>query len=162
LHLFELVDLCFLPGATPDQRLAAERTILQRLPTTPLGNKLTLARRATTAVVAELLKEGLPALTEVCLNSARLQEAAIFQFLNGPNASAETISLIARHSRWKQRPNLRLAILKNSRTPDIWFNLWLPKLSLPLLKQLRSGQKMNQGKKKLITAELERRGFRKI
>lgn len=150
LHLFELVDICFLPGATPDQRLAAERNILLRLPTTPLGNKITLARRATTSVVAELLKEGHPTLTEVCLNSPRLKEAAIYQFLSGPKASAETISMIARHSRWQQRPNLRIAILKNNRTPNIWYTLWLPKLPRPLLKQLLSSQRLNPAKKRLI------------
>ena len=37
LYLFELLDLCLLPGTTPDQRFAAERQILQRLPLTPLG-----------------------------------------------------------------------------------------------------------------------------
>ena len=58
LHLFELVDLCMIPGVTPDQKCAAERAILQRLPTTELGNKMTLARRATTTVVGEILKEG--------------------------------------------------------------------------------------------------------
>ncbi len=158
LHLFELVDVCFMPGSTPDQRLAAERTIIQRLPTTPLGNKMTLARRATTNVVAELLKEGQPALLEVCLNSPRLQEAAIFQFLNGPQASAETISLIARHSRWCQRPNLRMAILKNSRTPALWFTLWLPKIPLPVIRQLRFSQRTNPKQKRLISEELLRRG----
>ena len=44
LYLFELVDICYLPGVTPDQKIAAERAIIQRLPTTSLGNKITLAR----------------------------------------------------------------------------------------------------------------------
>ena len=39
LRLFELVDLCVIPGVTHDQRLAAERELIKRLPTTPLGNK---------------------------------------------------------------------------------------------------------------------------
>ena len=159
LHLFELVDICFLPGCTADKRLNAERNILQRLPTTPLGNKITLARRATTGVVAELLKEGHPTITEACLNSPRLKEAAIYQLLTGPRATGETISIIARHSRWQHRPNLRLAILRNPRTPDIWFSLWLPKLSLPLLKQMLSGQRLKPSQKKLVTAEMKRRGL---
>ncbi|MCF6179956.1 MAG: hypothetical protein L3J63_11300, partial [Geopsychrobacter sp.] len=84
LRLFELLDLCFIPGVTPDQRLAAERSIIQRLPTTPLGSKISLARRATATVVAELVKEGDAHTFETCLNSPRLKEAAVFQFLNGP------------------------------------------------------------------------------
>lgn len=157
LHLFELVDLCLHPGVTADQRLAAERTILQRLPTTPLGNKITLARRASTAIVAELIKESSPKLTEVCLDNPRLKESAIYQFLNGPQATAETISIIARHSRWKQRPNLRLAILKNPRTPDIWFSLWLPKLPRQILNQLHAGRRLSLRQKSLVRDEINRR-----
>lgn len=157
LRLFELVDLCLLPGVTPDQRLAAERAILQRLPTTPLGNKITLARRATAPVVAEILKEGETQLVSACLNSPRLQEAAVYQFLHSTKATAETISLIARHSRWQQRPNLRLAILKNRQTPNVWFSLWLPNLQTPLLKQLRSGRRLNPAQQALVEAELKKR-----
>jgi len=158
LRSFELVDLCYLPGATPDQKLAAERTILQRLPTTPLGNKITLARRGTANIVAALLKEGQSQLFEVCLSSPRLKEAAVFQFLRGATASAETISMVARHDRWKQRPNLQLAILKNTKTPDIWFTLWLPKLPVPILKQLQLSFKANPSKKRLVETEWKKRG----
>lgn len=157
LHLFELVDVCFLPGSTADRKLSAERNILQRLPTTPLGSKISLSRRASANVVTELLKEGNPLLTETCLSSPRLKEAAIYQLLTGSRATAEIISMIARHSRWNQRPNLRMAILRNNHTPEIWFTLWLPKLSLPILKQLAAGHKLTPPKKRLVTNELKRR-----
>lgn len=159
LRLFELVDVCFLPGAAADKRLTAERNILQRLPTTPLGNKLTLARRAPANVVSELLKEGHPTLIEICLSSPRLKEAAIYQFLTGPTATAETISMVARHNRWQHRPNLRLAILRNPKTPDVWFTLWLPKLSLPIIKQMLSSQRLRPNQKHLVNNELKRRGL---
>jgi hypothetical protein len=159
LRLFELVDLLKLPYTTPDQKLAAERVILQRLPTTPLGNKITLARRGTSAIVAELLKEGIPQVFEVCLSNSHLKEAAIFQYLRSAKASAETISMIARHNRWNQRPNLQLGILKNRRTPAIWFTLWLPKLATHLLKNLRHHHKAHPDKKQLIDLELKKRGL---
>jgi hypothetical protein len=160
LRLFELVDLCYLPGVTPDQRLAAEREIILRLPTTPLGNKITLARRATSTVVGEALKEGLSSLVDVCLNSPRLKEAAIYQFLNSARATAETISMIARHNRWRQRPNLRLAILKNHQTPAIWFTLWLPKMTTTELRQLLASRRLKNEQKKLVTEQLRLRGTR--
>lgn len=157
LHLFELVDLSLLPAVSPDQRLAAERVIMQRLPTTPLGNKITLARRATAAIVAQILKDGDPQLVSTCLDSPRLQEAAVYQFLHSAKANAETISLIARHNRWQQRPNLRLAMLKNRFTPSRWFSQWLPKLQTPLLKQLLAGRQLNAEQKTIIQAELQKR-----
>lgn len=157
LRLFELVDLCKLPGASPDQKLAAERAVIQRLPTTPLGNKITLARRGTATIVSELVKEGHAQVFEACLNNPHLKEASLFQFLRGAAASAETISQIARHSRWKERPNLKTAILKNRKTPDIWLTLWLPRLNLPSLNQLLNQHKANPAKKRLIEAEIKER-----
>lgn len=157
LHLFELADLCFLPGTIADRRLAAERIILQRLPVTPLGSKISLARRAPASVVTALFKEGQPQLVEACLNSPRLKEGPIYQFLTGSKATAETISLIARHNRWNQRPNLRIAILKNPQTPRVWLTLWLPKLSHPLLKQVAAGNRLPSAHKLLISSELKRR-----
>lgn len=157
LRLFELVDICLLPGVTPDQKLAAERLILQRLPPLPLGQKITLARRGTPDIVGALVKEGQPRVLEVCLNNPHLREAAIHQFLRGGSATPETISLIARHSRWKERPDLKRAILRHPRTPEIWFTLWLPRMSQPLLKQLLSSMHSQPHKQRLITRELQRR-----
>lgn len=159
LRLFELAEICFLPGVSPDQKLAAERLIIQRLPTTPLGNKISLARRASSAVVAAILKEGHVALMEPCLGNPRLQEMAIAQFLRGSTASAETISIIARHPRWKARQALRTAILKNPHTPGIWFTLWLPKMRGPEILQLSSCLRLTSSQKNLIKEDLRRRGL---
>jgi hypothetical protein len=158
LYLFELVDVCFLPDVTPDQRVAAERAIIQRLPTTPLGNKLTLARRGTSTVVEALLKEGDPRHIDACLANPRLKEAAVFQFLSGPTANAESISAVARHSRFKNRPNLQLAILRNPKTPAVWFTLYLPRLGSHDLHGLLVSRRLSPSQKKLVTDELKRRG----
>ena len=159
LHLFELVDLCMIPGVTPDQKFAAERAILQRLPTTELGNKMTLARRATATVVGEILKQGDVKLVEICLNSPRLREVAILQFINGAHSSADTISVIARHPKWKLRPNLKLAILKNRRTPAIWFTLFMPQMRTPDIRNLLVSKRLNPAQKKLVQDELNKRAM---
>jgi hypothetical protein len=159
LYLFDLAALCYAPGVTPDQKFAAERAIIQRLPTTPLGNKLTLARRGTAAITEVLIREGDPRLIGACLDSPHLKESAVFGFLNSAHATAETISMVARHPRWKLRPNLRLAILKNHRTPDIWFTMFLPNLPLSDVKGLLSSPRMSGSHKMLVEAELKRRGL---
>ncbi|PLX75844.1 MAG: hypothetical protein C0614_10560 [Desulfuromonas sp.] len=158
LHLFELVNLCFMPGITPDQKYAVERAIVQRLPTTELGNRMTLARRATATVVGEILKSGEIQLVEICLNNPRLREVTILQFLNGANSTAETISMVARHSKWKTRPNLRMAILKNRRTPAVWFTLFLPSLRTTDIRSLLASRRLNPNQKKLTEGELAKRG----
>lgn len=157
LHLFELVSICYLPGVTPDQKFAAERALLKRLPTTELGQRMTLARRATSTVVAELLKSGEKPLVEICLNNPRLREVAILQFLNGATAQGETISLVARHAKWQMRPNLRMAILRNHRTLRIWFTLFLPRVNTLDLRNLLASQRLTSIQKRYVREELQRR-----
>ena len=157
LYLFELIDVCFLPGVTPDQKLAAERTIIQRLPQIELGNKITLARRATADVVAAILKQGETQVISACLTNPRLREVAIIQFLNSSAPGAETISAIARHSKWQGRPNIRMAILKNRKTPAVWFTLFLPKLRANDINRLAAGQRLNPNQKRLVQDEFKRR-----
>jgi hypothetical protein len=94
-----------------------------------------------------------------CLGSSRLKEVAILQFLNGAAATGETISMIARHPRWKGRPNVRQAILKNSRTPLIWYTLFLPSLRTPDLNRLLASRRLTPPQKQAVTAELRRRGL---
>jgi hypothetical protein len=159
LQLFELLDICYLACVAPDQKMAAERAIIQRLPLTPLGNKITVARRGTPSVVEALLKEGDTRFLEACLDNPRLKESAIFGFLSGPNATAEGISIVARHPRWKSRLNLQLAILKNPKTPEVWFTLFLPHLSANDVKGVLASKKINHNQKKIVREELKRRGL---
>jgi hypothetical protein len=154
LSIFELLKICLMPGITPDQRLSAERVIIQRLPTQPLGNKMTLARRGTSAIVEALLREGLPSLVEACLANPYLKEGSVHQFINASTSSAESISMVARSGRWKGRPNIRLAILKNPRTPAIWFTLFLPGLPQSTIRDLLSVPRLTFAQKELLRQAL--------
>ena len=160
LYLFELVAICTLPGATPDQKVAAERAVIQRLPATPLGNKLTLARRGTSSIIEALLQEGDPQVIDACLTNPRLKESAIFRFLSSARAGAETISMIARHPRWKTRPNLITALLRNQKTPVVWYTLFLPTLNTAEIRNLLASHRLSQTQKVAVEEELKRRGQR--
>jgi len=157
LPIFELLKVCLLPGITPDQRLSAERVIIQRIPTQPLGNKMTLARRGTSAIVESLLREGVPPLVEACLDNPHLKEGSVHQFITGATSTADTISMVARSGRWKGRPNIRLAILKNPRTPAIWYTMFLPGLPQNTIRELLSVPRLTSAQKDLVRQALGRR-----
>jgi len=150
LYIFDLLKLCQIPGISSDVHQAAERCIIQRLPTQPLGNKLTLARRGSAAVVETLLREGLSNVVEACLDNPHLKEGSLHQFLSSAQATAETVSMIARHSRWKNRPNIRLAILKNPRTPAVWYTMFLPGLPPATLRDLLASPRLTFAQKELV------------
>jgi len=157
-YIFDLLKVCFIPGIAPDLRVLAERRIIQQLPTQPLGSKITLARRGTPAVIEALLMEGAPAVVEICLFNPRLREGAVHQFISSHHSTAETISMVARSDRWKHRPNIRLAILKNPRTPGVWFTLFLLALSSRAIKELLTVQRLTPAQKELLRKALRDRG----
>lgn len=157
LLLFELVNLIQLPGTPPDLKLAAERTILKRLPETELGNKIALARRGSPAILEALLKNGEPRLVEAVLANPKLKESGVHAFLTAPGATAETISAVARHPRWGGRPNLRFAMLRNPKTPAIWFTLFLPGLPDAELRALRSSKSLPPRQLEAVREECDRR-----
>lgn len=159
LYLFELAAVCFLPGVTPDQRVAAERAIIQRLPTTPLGNKITLARRGTATVLDALMKEGDARVVEPCLGNPRLKEASVFQLASSSRASAESIAAVARNQRWASRPNLKGAILRNPNTPLTLFGSLLPSAPTPELRNVAASGRLGGERKRLVGDELRRRGL---
>lgn len=157
LHLFDLLGICLLPGSTPDQKLASERAIVQRLPGVPLGNRIVLARRAPSSLLGELLKGGEPPVVAACLDNPLLKELSLVQFLAGPLASAVAIAGIVRHPRWQNLPTLRLAIVKHPNTPEAAFRSILPTIPLFEVKNLRHSRRLSPTRKQLIEDELQRR-----
>lgn len=158
LYIFDLLKLCTLPGVCADIRLAAERKIIQQIPTQPLGNKLTLARRGTAVILDALLHEEGGNLLEICLDNPHLKEGTVYQFLTSSHATAESVSMVARNSRWKSRPNIRLAILKNPRTPLVWFTVFLPGFPAATLRDLLASPRLTFAQKELVRQAS--RGFR--
>ncbi len=157
LPLFELLNLCTLPGQATDIKIAAENGIIQRLPQEPLGNKITLARRAFASLLLPLIKEGHQQVLEASLNNPRLKEAALFQFISSGNSSPHTISAIARHPRWCKRKNLQHAILKNHHTPQVWYILFLPHISTQAVRNLLFSSNLRQCQKVWIQEHLDKR-----
>ncbi len=161
LHLLELLNIAILPGQSTDVRIAAEHNICTRLPTTALGTKITLARRATYPILEALMREGDPRLLEPCLHNPRMKEAAINKLLHGQNVGIASINIIARHPRWNQRPNIRRAILSNRHTSKHLFTQFLPGLPLEQARQLIYSKHLQHCQKEWIRDILAQRNTRK-
>lgn len=157
LHLFDLLAICLHPGTTPDQKLAAERTIVQRLPGVPLGNRITLARRAPSTLLVELLGGGEAQVVSAALDNPRLKEGSLIQYLSGGRATAYAITTIFRHLRWQKLPSIRSTLLKNPQTPGNVFRQLLVSCPLPELKNLRLSNRLTTIQKLLVAQELKRR-----
>lgn len=157
LHLFDLLGICLHPGTTPDQKLAAERAIVQRLPGVPLGNRITLARRAPSSLLVELLVGGEAQVIAAVLDNPRLKEGGLVQYLSGGRATAHAIVTIFGHPRWQKLPSIRLTLLKHPQTPVTIFRQLLPTCPLAELKNLRLSNRLIHSQKLLISEEVQRR-----
>jgi hypothetical protein len=158
LRLFELVEVLRLPGAAPDQKAAAQQSVLKRLPETELGAKITLARQVSGVVLEALLGEGEPRLVAAVLANPALLESNLLALFRSAGASAETISAVLRHERWGVRPKLRLAALRNRNTPAIWFTLFLAPLGTGELRALLGSRALAPRQLAALQEELEKRG----
>ena len=156
LHLFDLLGICLHPATTPDQKLAAERTIVQRLPAVPLGNRITLARRAPSSLLLELLVGGEAQVISAALDNPRLKEGSLVQYLSGGRATAHALTTVFRHLRWQQLPSIRLTLLKNPQTPENIFRQLLASCPLVELKNLRLSNRLTSRQKLLVAEELQR------
>src|ERR1019366_3221380 len=119
-YTFDLMKVALLPSVPADVKVAADDVLISRLKTVTLGERLTLARRASGRVAAALLldvqkmdgKIGggkvIDAETvarenrvmRTALENPRLTEALVISSVLRPAASAALVHAVARHQKW--------------------------------------------------------------
>ena len=100
-----------------DLRRAAEGVLVTKLPSLPLGVKVTLARLVSEDVLKALLLEGGPTLVKACFDNPCMKEEVALWALNHSGIPAGVVEFIAGSPRWSVRYPVRLAMLRNPNTP---------------------------------------------
>ncbi len=98
-------------------RIAAEGHLVAKLSKMELGEKISLARSAPTRIVSQLLEEAQPRVIDALLMNPRLREADVVGLAERPAISSEVLRVLARSERWSSRYPVRMALVKNPRTP---------------------------------------------
>ena len=157
LFLFDLVRLSLLPSAPAEIRRVAEEIILTRIPNLPIGEKLTLARRGPARVAGAILAEGHPQALKLALANAFLTESQVLKVLAKPSVPERSVTAIAQHPKWSCQYNVRVALVRNSRTPAPCVLAFLPNLTLRDLKDIAQLESLAPHAKRYIQQELARR-----
>jgi hypothetical protein len=129
LRLFDLEEITrshFIPLVF---RHKVEAIIIERIPTMPLGNKKTLAKKAAGNVLLKMLQDCDAEVVQLCLNNPNMVEGHLFKIINRKDTVAETIKMIARHPNWSNRTPIRFSLVRNAHTPL--------SLSVPFLQSIR-------------------------
>ncbi len=98
-------------------RVAAESHLLVMMPKLELGEKITLARQAPLNIILVLIKEESARVIEALLVNPRLREIEVRVLAENPETQPEVLRVVAQPSRWTSRDSVKLALVKNARTP---------------------------------------------
>jgi hypothetical protein len=157
LYLFDLVRLSLLPSTPAEIRRVAEELMITRVPQLPIGQKLTLARRGPARVVGALLAEGHPQAIKLALANAFLTESQVLKVLAKAGVPERVVAAIAQHPRWAVQYNVRVALVRNPRTPIPVVQAFLPNLTLRDLNDLAEREGVSPHVRRYIQKELSRR-----
>ena len=158
-YTIDLMRFALLPAVAADIKHAADELLVARLASVTLGERISLARRASGTVAAALLLDKEARVWQMALENPRLTEAAVVKTVLRLNSNAAFVETVCHHPKWLLRPEIRMALLRNDKTPlaralefastlppaqlrDILYNSRLPeKVKACLLKELETRKK---------------------
>ncbi len=158
LHLFDLEEITrshFIPLVF---RNKVEMIINERVPTMPLGNKKTLAKKAAGGVLLKLLMDADADVVKLCLNNPHLTEGHLFKVVNRKDTRSTTILMIADHPNWSSRPLIRFSLTRNAHTPLARAARFIAEMKIMDLRELYADPSAPVAVRPLIHRELLRRG----
>jgi hypothetical protein len=117
LFTFDLMRVALTPTVPADVKLVADETLMNRLETIPTGERLSLAKRASGRIAAELLLDPEPRVVQTALTNSRLTEAAVIRALTQNNTPVALVEAVCHKSSWSVRREVRIALLRNAQTP---------------------------------------------
>jgi len=126
-YTFDLMKVALSPRVPADVKVAIDDVLISRLKTVTVGERLTLARRASGRVAAALLLDvehvdgkiidakavaRTTRVLQTALENPRLAEALVINSVLRPAASTALVQAVARHAKWSRRREIRAALLR--------------------------------------------------
>jgi hypothetical protein len=117
LFTFDLMHVALQPVVPADIKMVAEEALISRLEKVSAGERLSLARRASGRVAGALLLDPEPRVIHAALENSRLTESSVIKALVRRDAPAALVEAVCRHCKWSPRREVRIALLRNEKTP---------------------------------------------
>ncbi len=136
LRVFDLEEITRSHAIPLTFRLKVEGIITEHIPTMPLGNKKTLAKKAQGTILQKLLQDKDQEVVGLCLNNPHLIESYLYKVISRADTSAETIKMIAEHPNWSSRTHIQFSLARNPHTPLSLTVPFLRKMKITDLREL--------------------------
>jgi hypothetical protein len=117
LYNFELMQIALTPNALADLRMAVEEGLIARLESISAGERLSLAKRGSTRIAAALLLDAEARVTRAALDNPHMTEIWIVKALLDAGSPQHLVDATCRHAKWSLRRDVRVALLRNDKTP---------------------------------------------
>jgi hypothetical protein len=117
LYTFEMMQIALSPVVAADLKMVVEDMLVSRLETISSGERLTLAKCASTRVAAALLCDPEQRVIDAALENPRLTEMWVVRALEKANAPPGLVGSICRHPKWSLRNDVQVALIRNPHTP---------------------------------------------
>jgi hypothetical protein len=154
LYTFDLMRVAMMPTVAADIKRAAEQVLLAKLETISTGEKLSLARRASGRVAAELLLDKEARIRQAALENPRLTEASLARVLVRSNTTSPLVEAVCHHPKWSRARDIRIALLRNARTPLARVLEFAGSLPAPMLREILQTSHLPQSTKACLLRQL--------
>lgn len=117
LHWKELSEVSANLRVNPVVRRQAEELLKTRIEELSVGERISLARRASRGVIGGLLDSNESPVLRALLGNARLVEIDAVKIASAPTPPGDLFRYLSEHPKWGVRRAVRLALAKNPRVP---------------------------------------------
>jgi len=157
LFSFDLMRVALKPAVPADIKMAADEVLVHRLETLTIGERQALARRASVRVAGALLLDSEARIIRAALENSRLTEAPIIRALMRQDVPAALVEAVCRHAKWSARREIRLALLRNEKTPMTRALEFARALPAQEVRQILQGSRLPARIKSYVMKELAAR-----
>ena len=117
LYWMDLTEVSIQLSIHPLVRHAAERRLLEKLPEMGLGERISLARRASRGVLMALRQDAEPRVIRALLQNRFLTEEIVLAMAGSVRTSPEVLGILAYSPKWTVRYEVRKTLVLNPSTP---------------------------------------------
>jgi len=150
LFTFEIMRVALAPAVLPDVKLLAQEVLITKLGKLSLGERITLARQASTGVAGALLLHTETAVVEAALQNPRMTESSIVKALAKPEIRVVLLNMLVDHPKWSLRREIQIGILRRPEATDAQALKVATRLPKRVLQELITQFKLPRARKELL------------
>ena len=155
-YTFDLMKVALSPVVPSDVKLSADDTLISRLKTITLGERLTLARQASGRIAGALLLDSEPRIMRTALENSHLTEAPVVQAVLKPMASVALVEAVAKHTKWSYRRDVQAALLRTEHLSLARALTFARAIAPPLLREILQSSRLPTKIKDQLLRESEK------